>query len=118
MPQTRRAWIATCDGTAQRQYAVKIVYAIRWEAICRTPDFARAASISSTIRAGLIGASLILMPNGASAFSTEPMMAAIDAMVPPSPAPLRPSGLSGEAVSVWRIVIGGISVADGNRYSP
>src|SRR5215470_5008003 len=75
------------------------------------------AFTSATIRAGLIGASLILTPNGASAFSTAPIMAAIDAMVPPSPAPFRPSGLTGEAVSVWRIVIGGMSVAVGNRYS-
>src|SRR5258708_37114145 len=55
---------------------------------------------NSTIRAGLIGASLILIPNGLSAFSTAPMMAPIAAIVPPSPAPFRPSGLSGEAGSV------------------
>src|SRR5215468_11284247 len=75
------------------------------------------AFTNATIRAGLIGASLILIPNGASAFSTAPMIAAIDAIVPPSPAPFRPSGLRGEAVSVCRISIGGISVAVGNRYS-
>src|SRR5258708_4341612 len=47
-----------------------------------------------------IGTSLILIPNGLSAFSTARMMAPIAAMVPPSPAPFTPSGLSGEAVSV------------------
>ena len=38
-------------------------------------------------------------PNGESAFSTAPTMAAMAAMVPASPAPFTPRGLSGEGVS-------------------
>ena len=39
------------------------------------------------MRCGLIGASCSLTPNGASAFSTAAMIAAIAGIVPPSPAP-------------------------------
>src|SRR5258707_13181021 len=70
---------------------------------------------NSTIRAGLIGASLILIPNGLSAFSTAPMMAPIAAMVPPSPAPFTPSGLSGEADSGGRLASGGMAVPAESR---
>jgi hypothetical protein len=83
----------------------------------RTAVPARFWFTSATMRSGLIGASLRLTPNGASAFSTAPMMAAIAAMVPPSPAPLSPSGLSGDGVSVWVMAIGGMSAAPAPPYA-
>ncbi len=57
-------------------------------------------AINATRRAGLIGASVIFTLKGMSAFSTAAMTAAIAGIVPPSPAPLTPIGLSGDGVSM------------------
>ena len=46
------------------------------------------------------------------------MMHAIAGIVPPSPTPLAPIGLSGEATSTCSISTRGISGAVGKRYSP
>lgn len=66
----------------------------------RQPGLRFAALTNSTTRCGLSGVSLIRTPNGESACSTAPTIAAMAAMVPPSPAPFTPSGLSGDGVSV------------------
>ena len=52
--------------------------------------------INCMMRPGERGASLIFTPKGTSAFSMAEMIAAIAGIVPPSPAPLTPIGLSGE----------------------
>jgi len=50
---------------------------------------------AANIRAGVIGNSLMLTPKSRSASSTAAVTAAEAAIVPLSPAPLMPSGLSG-----------------------
>ena len=57
-------------------------------------------------------------PNGARASSMAEMMQAIAGIVPPSPAPFAPIGLSEEAISRCSISTRGISGAVGKRYSP
>ena len=60
----------------------------------------RAARIISTIFIGVSGTWPIRTLNGVSASSTAEISAAAAGMVPASPTPLTPSGLSGEGVSL------------------
>jgi len=52
------------------------------------------------MRAGDTGCSVIRMPNGVNASSIAAITHAAAGMVPPSPAPLTPIGLSGEGDSM------------------
>ena len=56
--------------------------------------------ISSTSLAGVIGVCAMRTPNGCNASSMAEITAAAVGMVPTSPAPLAPSGLSGDGVSL------------------
>jgi hypothetical protein len=69
------------------------------------------------MRAGVSGACDMLTPRSASASSTAEITAAATGIVPPSPTPFTPSGLSGEGLSWKRSYILGVSVAAGSRYS-
>ena len=84
----------------------------RFFGLHRVRPLAASPSIS-TMRAAEIGASAIFTPSGSSAFSTADIKVAI--AVPPSPAPLMPSGLSGLGVSICKISILGESVASGSK---
>ena len=64
------------------------------------PCACRAAAISSTSLCGMMGTWAMCTPNGVSASSTAEMIAAAAGMVPTSPTPFTPSGLSGEGVSL------------------
>src|SRR5204862_3576911 len=75
-----------------------------------------AAWISSHIRGGVSGSSRGSTPSGASAAATALAMTPATGMMPPSPAPLAPSGLVGEGFSssaTARMV--GKSLAVGSR---
>ncbi|MFC6935369.1 hypothetical protein ACFQHO_37055 [Actinomadura yumaensis] len=63
---------------------------------------------------GLRGIASIPMP---SASSTADAITADTGITPASPAPLMPSGLSGDGVSRWSISTAGTSVAYGIRKS-
>ena len=67
------------------------------------------------MRAGVSGISAKCTPNGDNASSIAAMIAAGAGMVPPSPAPLTPSGLSGFGVSTCSITQAGTSGAMGMR---
>ena len=56
--------------------------------------------IMRTICSGVTGIVFSVTSNGVSAFSIAQMIAAITAIVPHSPTPLTPSGLSGDGDSV------------------
>ena len=60
----------------------------------------RPLPISSTSLAGVIGVWAMRTPNGCSASSMAEITAAAVGMVQTSPAPLAPSGLSGDGVSL------------------
>ena len=62
------------------------------------------------MRSGVSGVSEKCTPNGVSASSIAAMIAAGAGMVPPSPAPFTPSGLSGLTVSTWAMSQIGTSV--------
>ncbi len=55
-------------------------------------------SISARTREGESGKSVTRTPNGPSASSTAPAIAASTGMAPPSPSPLMPSAFSGDGV--------------------
>ena len=57
------------------------------------------------------------MPSGFNASSTADAITCGTAMVPASPTPLIPSGLSGDGVCMWIISTAGTSVAKGIRKS-
>ena len=59
------------------------------------------------------GMSMCRTPRGESASTTELTMAGVEPMVPASPTPLTPSGLTGEGVQVWALSIHGIMRARG-----
>ena len=56
--------------------------------------------MAAQIRAGVSGMSRWLIPSGASASMTALATAAVEAMVPVSPAPLMPMGFTGDGVTV------------------
>src|SRR5262249_10186739 len=76
-----------------------------------------ASAISSRIRCGVSGVCVMRTPNGASASSIAEITAAAAGIVPTSPAPLAPSGLSGDGVCLNSVSIAGTSTAPGSRYS-
>ena len=63
---------------------------------------------------GEIGMEAIRRPT---ASSIADAMAAVPGMTPASPAPLMPSGFSGDGVDWWSITTSGISLAYGIRKS-
>ena len=67
------------------------------------------------MRSGVSGISAKCTPNGDSASSIAATIAAGAGMVPPSPAPLTPIGLSGFGVSMWMMLQPGTSGAVGSR---
>src|SRR5215468_3472353 len=73
------------------------------------------ALISATSLSGVTGVWLMRTPNGARASSIAEMTAAAAGIVLTSPAPLAPSGLRGDGVSLKSVSIGGTSVALGSR---
>src|SRR5215467_12758280 len=73
-----------------------------------------APAISSKIFCGVIGVCAIRTWNGESASSIAEITAAAVGMVLTSPAPLAPSGLSGEGVSLNSVAILGTSVEVGS----
>src|SRR3989338_2109815 len=76
----------------------------------------RPASRSSFLTfSGLNGTYFTVTLKGASASSTAPANAAADGIVPPSPTPFTPSGLSGQTTSIWAIFAVGTSFAVGRR---
>src|SRR4029078_1913948 len=77
--------------------------------------WAPAARNAVTMRSGVRGMSVKRTPNGDSASSMAAMIAAGAGMVPPSPAPLTPSGLSGFGVSTCSITAPGMSEDAGRR---
>src|SRR6185437_3782348 len=83
----------------------------------RNDDHCFAAAINSKIRCGGSGVWVMRTPNGDSASSIAPITAAAAGIVPTSPAPLAPSGLSGDGVCLNSVSITGTSVAPGSRYS-
>ena len=60
---------------------------------------------------------MIRAPKGRSASSTALAIVAGTGIVPPSPAPLAPSGLSGLGDSTWNSSTGGTSMLDGSEKS-
>src|SRR5262249_30533197 len=71
--------------------------------------------INSTSFCGVIGVCAMRTPNAASASSMAEIIAGAAGTVPPSPAPLAPSGLSGEGVCLKRVLIAGTSIGLGRR---
>src|SRR5262245_37823386 len=72
-------------------------------------------AISSTSFCGITGVCAMCTPNGCNASSMAEITAAAAGIVLTSPAPLAPSGLSGDGVSLKSVLIAGTSVALGNR---
>jgi len=70
---------------------------------------------ASMIRRGVAGVELISAPSGASASLIAFMIVLAEPMAAPSPTPLMPRAVFGEGVSVWKMRIGGTSVAPGSR---
>src|ERR1043166_4962002 len=79
----------------------------------RAPPSAFAAWIAAQTPAGVRGSSLWGRPSGASASPPAFTRHAAEAMVPASPIPLTPSGLTGDGVSRWSVSIAGIWLALG-----
>src|SRR3990170_4122388 len=77
----------------------------------------RASCTSSHSRFGLSGISQISSPSTPRASSTAWAKSGATGMAPASPAPLMPSGLSGEGVSTWPTSIGGTSSEVGSKKS-
>src|SRR5262249_10062341 len=71
--------------------------------------------ISSTSLCGVTGVCAMRTPKGCKACSIAEMIAAAAGIVLTSPAPLAPSGLSGDGVSLNSAVIAGTSVALGSK---
>src|ERR1700720_3502496 len=78
-------------------------------------SYAPALRSAVTIRSGVSGMSVKYTSNGESACSIAEIIAAGAGMVPPSPVPLTPSGLSGFGVSTCSIWQAGTSDAAGRR---
>src|SRR6185295_9915269 len=70
-----------------------------------------APCIAAHTRAGVSGLSIWRIPKGSSASHTALTTQAADAIVPASPTPFTPSGLTGEGVTVWAVSIRGIWLA-------
>src|SRR6516225_9964736 len=68
---------------------------------------------SLQIFSGVKGMSMCRTPSGARASTTEFTTAGEQPMVPASPTPLTPSGLTGDGVTVWLLSIHGIMCARG-----
>ena len=66
-------------------------------------------------RSGVHGIGTSVTPNGRSASTIAFTTAGVDAIVPASPTPLTPSGLSVDGVVVRAVVNDGRSAADGIR---
>src|SRR5262249_47610600 len=78
-------------------------------------SYAPASRSAATMRSGVNGASVNRTPNGESASSMALTIAAAAGIVPPSPAPLTPRGLSGFGVSMCSMRHVGRSAAVGRR---
>src|SRR5215831_924617 len=76
-----------------------------------------AASIARHTRSGVNGMSTFLIPSGASASITAFTTAGVEAIVPVSPAPFTPSGLTSVGVTVRSSSITGTKSALGTGYS-
>src|SRR5439155_7809726 len=72
----------------------------------------------ATMSARVTGTRSMLTPNGASASSSAWAISGCTGMMPPSPAPFAPSGLSGDGDSgCWIANVAGASVAVASAYS-
>src|SRR5262249_47023518 len=76
---------------------------------------ARADSISSQSRVGVIGSSVIRTPGAARAWSTALGMTGGTVIERASPRPFEPSGVSGDGEITWAMSMTGASEAVGTR---
>src|SRR5215813_9751349 len=89
---TPRVFLQEIDGIAERcrHQVLKVL---------RNHDALLALKIFQTF-SDRIGMSICVTPNGESASTTAFTTAGVDPMVPASPTPLTPSGLTGDGVTV------------------